>query len=101
MNDKLFRMIGLAYRAGSAKTGEARAAESIKEKRARLVVLSKDAAQNTAKKIEGLCKNHGVLLICAGSRDELGHYTGREFAVVVAIEDEGFAQAIEKTVKER
>ncbi len=96
MNNKLFRMIGLCYRSGKADTGEAKAEEKIRLQRAYLTVLSEDASENTAKKFRKLCEKNGVPLICTGDRELLGKYTGRDFAVVITISDENFADAIMK-----
>ncbi len=94
MNDKLFRMIGLAYRAGKIETGEAKTEDRLRHKKSRLVIISDDASENTRKKFQNLCENSGVRLIKAGSREDLGKYTGRDFAVVITIGDEGFANTI-------
>ena len=87
-------MIGLAYRAGKAEVGEAKTEDRLRRGKTRLVIISQDASENTAKKFKNLCMAANVSLIKAGTREILGKYTGRDFAVVLSVSDEGFANRI-------
>ena len=46
-----------------------------------------------------MCTYHNVPLCFFGSKDELGHFTGKEIRASVAILDEGFKNAITKQIK--
>ena len=96
MNEALMRIIGLATRAGKIEVGEGKTEDRIKNKKSKLVIVSLDASDNTARKFENLCKGNGIEMIRAGERDVLGKYTGREFAVVLTVSDEGFANRIKE-----
>lgn len=96
MNDKFFRMIGLSMRAGAVEVGEAKTEDRLRYGKSKLVIISKDASENTVKKFSSLCKNHGVPVVVAGSRELLGNYTGRDFAVVLSVSDEGFGKRLKE-----
>ncbi len=96
MNDKLFRIIGLACRAGKIEAGEAKAEDRIRHKKSKLIVMAEDASENTVKKFKKLCEDYGVKLIIAGNREILGNYTGRAFAVVLTVSDSGFAKTMQE-----
>ncbi len=96
MNEALMRIIGLATRAGKIEVGEGKIEDRIKNKKSKLVIVSLDASDNTARKFENLCIGNNIPMIRAGERDVLGKYTGREFAVVLTVSDEGFANRIKE-----
>ncbi len=100
MDEAVFRIIGLSCRAGKAEVGEAKAEDRIKHKKSRLIIISKDASDNTKKKIKSLCQNGGVGFIEIGNREILGKFTGRESAVVLSINDESFAKRIKELAKD-
>ena len=74
-DEKLLRFIGLAMKAGKLMLGDGRAVESIRAGKAKLVLISK-------------------LLDIFSDRNEFGQCIGRDFAVVAAVEDDGFAKRI-------
>lgn len=96
MTDKFFRMIGLSMRAGEIEAGEAKTEDRLRHGKSKLVIISEDASENTVKKFSSLCKNYGVPVVVAGSREVLGNYTGRDFAVVLTLSDEGFAKRLKE-----
>ncbi|MBR2916723.1 MAG: ribosomal L7Ae/L30e/S12e/Gadd45 family protein [Clostridia bacterium] len=96
MSEAIFRMIGLASRAGKAEVGEAKAQDRIKYKKAKLIIVSSDASYNTKKKFNALCQGAGIGYIEIGNREILGKFTGRENAVVLSVNDENFADGIKR-----
>lgn len=96
-SDRFFSTLGLAHRAGRTAVGEGAALDCIRGGEACLVVLARDASENTKKRFENSCSHHGAELIVRGDRWELGRSTGRELAVVVAVRDEGFAKSLTRT----
>ncbi len=91
---EILRLLGLVMRAGRLAVGEGRAEESLRGKRARLVMLAADASHNTSKKFHDKCAYYRVPLIILANKQELGACLGREFAVVAAVEDDGFAKRL-------
>ncbi|MBB5354843.1 MULTISPECIES: YlxQ family RNA-binding protein [Anoxybacillus] len=86
--------LGLANRARKVISGEELVVKEIQRKRAKLVILSEDASENTRKKISDKCSFYRVPLCYVDSRHELGGAIGKGARVVVAITDEGFAQKL-------
>ena len=94
-DEKLLRFIGLAMKDGKLMLGDGRAVESIRSGKAKLVLISKDASDNTKKKYRNMCEYRNLkLLDIFSDRNEFGQCIGRYFAVVAAVEDDGFAKRI-------
>ncbi|MBR2453266.1 MAG: ribosomal L7Ae/L30e/S12e/Gadd45 family protein [Clostridia bacterium] len=93
-NEKFFRMLGLATRMRGVVFGEGAARDSIKSGKAEIVIVSEDASDNTKKRFKNSCDFYGKRLIICGDRFLLGKYTGRTFAVVVAVTDKNIAKSI-------
>ncbi|MBQ2932905.1 MAG: ribosomal L7Ae/L30e/S12e/Gadd45 family protein [Clostridia bacterium] len=93
INDKFYRMLGLAVKSGNAVFGEGAAKDSLKSK-SQLVLVSADASDNTKKKFRNGCSFYNVPYIECSDRYSLGKATGKGFAVVVSITDKGFADSL-------
>ncbi|MGE8204043.1 YlxQ family RNA-binding protein [Heyndrickxia sp. NPDC080065] len=92
---KALSLLGLANRARKVISGEELVVKEIKNGRAKLVLLSKDASENTAKKIQDKCQFYQVPIKWISNRELLGTAIGKESRVVVAIMDLGFAKKLE------
>lgn len=90
-SEKFFRLLGLATRMRGIVFGEGAVKDAIKGGKAELVVLSQDASDNTKKKFFNSCEFYSVNILEYSDRFTLGRYTGREFAVVLAITNQGIA----------
>ena len=88
---KVLSYIGLATRARKSVSCEFSVENSVRK--AKLVVVSEEASENTKKKIRSLCEYYKVPLYVACSSAELGSACGKEFRMSVAVEDEGLAAA--------
>ncbi|MBR5155453.1 MAG: ribosomal L7Ae/L30e/S12e/Gadd45 family protein [Clostridia bacterium] len=93
-NDKFFRMLGLAVRAGSVAFGEGAVRDSIRSKVAKMVIVSQDGSDNTKKKFSDNCRFYSVPYFECSNRFDLGKATGRSFAVVMAVTNDGLAKGI-------
>ena len=60
---KLLGMLGLAKRAGKVSTGTFICEKMIKSKTAKLIILAKDASDNTSKSIKDACNYHKIKLV--------------------------------------
>lgn len=98
MTDKnrVFGLLGLAAKAGKVQSGEFSTERSVKSGRAYLVLVSWEASENTKKMFRNMCTYYKVPYYEFGSKEELGHATGREMRASLAIQDEGFSAAIRK-----
>jgi len=96
----ILQLIGLATRARKITTGEELVVKDIRSNKAKIVLLSTDASHNTSKKIKDKCKSYNVELHEFGDRYDLGHATGKEARVALAIIDAGFAKKLSGLLNE-
>lgn len=91
---KLLSLLGLATKAGKISSGEFSTEKAVKTGRARLVIVSAEASDNTKKSFTDMCTYYKVPVYCFGGKGELGHAMGKEMRASLAVLDEGFAKAI-------
>ena len=94
MIERLLNMIGLARRAGKVSTGAFVCEKMIKSRRARLVILARDASENTKKAVTDSCRFYNIRVIEISDMESLGHITGGGDRAVVSVNDNNFAKAI-------
>lgn len=99
--DKVRSLIGLATKAGKTVSGEFCTEKEIKTGRASLVIVAKDASDNTKKKFQNMCDYYEVPIRYYDDKDGLGHSMGKEFRASLAVLDEGFARSILKQLDTR
>lgn len=90
--DKAIQLLGLAYRAQKLETGEGPVLQAIRNRKAKLVMLATDASNNTKKQFYNKCEYYDVPLVEPIDRYALGHAIGKDFRVVIAVLDDGFAK---------
>ena len=90
--DKLYALIGLAVKAGKCALGSFACEESLKRKKAHIIIID-NSAQNTIDKIRNQCGDTPLIIL---HDDKLGSMTGRQGLKVAAVLDKGFAEAILK-----
>jgi ribosomal protein L7Ae-like RNA K-turn-binding protein len=91
---KVSNWLGLAFRAGSAVTGDQACMAEIRKGRAQLVLLAQDAGPNTKKKYQDKCAYYRVPLIEVLNKEELGRALGKHDRAAVVITNHGFAKNI-------
>ena len=94
--DKVLSLISLATKAGKTASGEFSTEKEVKCGRAALVIVAKDASDNTKKKFKNMCDFYQVPIYFYADKDTLGHAMGKQFRASLAILDEGFAKGIRK-----
>lgn len=100
IEQQITQLLGLATRARKTISGEGLVVNEIRSQKAKLVILSSDASKNTAKKINDKCASFNVELHVFGDRHDLGHATGKEARVAIAIMDDGFAKKLSGLLNE-
>lgn len=98
---KVLSYLGLATKAGRVSSGEFSVEKSVRQHRAKLVIVSEDASETSKKNFRNMCTYYKVPLYFFGSREELGAACGKEARVSAAIEDEGLAMAAVRELKQR
>ena len=91
---KIFSLFGLATRAGKIASGEFQTETAVKSGTAFLVVIAKDASDNTKKLFQDKSSFYKIPIIFFGTKEELGHAIGKEYRASLAILDKGFAETI-------
>ncbi len=95
---RVFGLLGLATKAGKVQSGEFSTEKAVKSGRARFVIVSEEASNNTKKMFRNMCTYYKVPYVEFGSKEELGRALGKEMRASLAIMDEGFSGAIKKLI---
>ncbi|HEY8364919.1 MAG TPA: ribosomal L7Ae/L30e/S12e/Gadd45 family protein [Haloplasmataceae bacterium] len=93
MNDWL-NLLGLANKAGKVVTGEESIISKIRKNQVALVIVAKDAANNTKKLYANKCDYYHVDYCEIGTINEISSAIGKVNRVAVGICDHGFAKGL-------
>jgi len=93
-NDPVCSYLGLAARGRNVVSGEFSCEKAVKEGRAFVVIVAKDASDNTKKKFKDKCSYRNIPYYEYADKDTLGHAIGTEMRAMVAVLDEGLTKAI-------
>ncbi len=93
---EVFRLLGLARRAGAVVPGTDAARQAIRQGEARLVVTAGDASPVQMKKIERTLKNQAIPRVTLGDRAMLGAAVGRGPTSAVVVTGASFAAELTK-----
>ncbi|MGI6678863.1 MAG: L7Ae/L30e/S12e/Gadd45 family ribosomal protein [Dehalobacterium sp.] len=96
--NRVFTLLGFAQKAGKVVSGETGSTAAINQKKAFLVILSEDATDSTKKRIKFLCRHNEIQCREWGSKIDLGNSIGKSPRAVVAVLEQGFADAILKSL---
>ncbi len=96
MTQKFTGMLGLAMRAGKLACGEGKAADAVRDGKAKLLLLATDTGPNTEKRFLNMTQFYQVPVLRPGNRTELGAAIGKKAAVVLAVTDEGFGKQLQR-----
>lgn len=101
MQNKFLSALGLARRAGKAVCGTDAVKDSVRKKRALLIVLACDVSQNTKKQINDTASYYGTqLLEVPYTMSELSDALGKLYSVAcVAITDIGLKTLVINSLK--
>ena len=94
--DKILSVMGLARRAGKLIIGHDAVMLSVRNNRAKTVLMTSDASQRHKREIDAAGFDGNVMLLTA-TMEEVGFAIGKK-SCIFALEDEGFVKAIEKTL---
>ena len=94
MNNKVLSLLGLATRSGNLVSGGFMTEKAVKGQKARLVLVSTEASDNTKKHFADMCHFYEVPIFFFGEMEQLGHSIGKEYRACLAVTDGGFAKSI-------
>lgn len=101
MNEKkVYSFLGLAMKAGKIASGEFQVEHAVKSGNAALVLVAKDASENTRKKFGNMCDYYRTPISRFGKMEELGMAIGKPFRATLAVTDGNLAKAIAKQMNE-
>ena len=95
---KILGLIGLSAKAGKIEYGADAVEEAIKKKKAKLVIVSEDAATRTKENFEFLSKQQQILFAIYAKKDELSKSIGKDNKAVLAITDKNLSNEIYKMI---
>ena len=93
---KILNLIGLATKAGKTASGEFSTEKAVKTGKARLVLVSEEASDNTKKMFSDMCTYYKVPYFEFGNKEELGHILGKQMRASLAVIDPNFSEALLK-----
>ena len=100
MDKRIVSMIGLCRRASLLVSGEYSCEKALQAGKAKLILVSQDASNNTKEKFMNKSAYYKVPICFCGSKEELGSAVGKEFRAVVIIMDINFSKKIQLLVEE-
>ena len=87
-------LIGLAYRARKVTIGTEITLNELRQGHVPLIILAKDASDNTIKKVTDKAKFYHAEVIMDLSSDEISKAIGKHDIKVVGLTDRGFSQLL-------
>ena len=92
--NRVLSLLGLSKKAGRLVSGEFSTETAVKTGKACLVLVSREASENTKKKFRNMCDYYHVPIYFYEDKYTLGHAMGKEFRASLAVLDAGFAKGI-------
>lgn len=97
MNDPCLHLLGLARKAGRIEVGEEPVGSSCRARKARVVLLAADAADNTLRRAQHFAEaGNTVCVQTPFAKGEIGMAVGRESCAMAALTDAGMAASFLK-----
>ncbi len=92
MDSAALSLLGLARKAGRIQVGEEPVGAACRARKARLVLLASDAADNTARRAAHFAQAGGVETVSVPfTKEQLGRAVGRNSCAMAALTDAGMA----------
>ncbi len=91
-------MLGIAMKSGNLVSGENMTHEAIRNNKAKLVIISNDASDNTKKKFKNASEYYNVPYIIYFDMDTLGRAVGKAARSSMAVTDEGIVKSLKKYI---
>ena len=96
-NNNILNMLGLALRAKRLEVGEEPVGAVCRARDCRLIIVARDAADNTFRRVRHFADAGQCLWISVPfTKEELGAAVGRTACAMMALTDIGFAESIAK-----
>ena len=96
--NRVLGLIGLSAKAGKVEYGADAVEECIKKGKAKLVIVSEDAADRTKENFEFLSKQQKIKFAIFANKEELSKTIGKNNKAVLAIKDKNLSNEIYKII---
>ena len=96
--DKVFRLLGLATRAGKIAFGYESVVDTINKNKAKLVLVAEDASERTKRNILRIAQENNVQVKVYGNIEKISSNIGKENKAVVCIKDVNFSKEMLKII---
>lgn len=96
--NKALRLLGLAKKAGKVSFGTESSIETIKMKKAKLVIVAEDASQRTKRNFQMICERENVEIRFFGTIESISQSIGQVNKAVIVIKDKNFSNEIVKII---
>lgn len=97
---KIYSMLGFAQKAGKVSAGTFAAKSSLTRRKAYLLLMSNDIADNSKADLVNACEKVKIPWVIVGSKYDLGTSVGKAYRVAVTINEQKMAQAILRVLGE-
>ncbi len=98
--NRILSLLGIAMKGRNLVSGESQTLDAIRNGSAMLVIVAKDASDNTRKLFTDKCSYYKVPLELYGTKQELGRAIGKDFRSSLGVCDAGLADVISRQLKE-
>ena len=98
--NKFYNFMGISKKAGFIVEGYNMCEEFIKRRKLYLIILSKEASENTKKKFNNYSQKYRVPVISGLAKEDLGRPLGLEEINIVGISDQKMAKQLIKLWEE-
>lgn len=99
--DKVLSLLSLCARGRNLVSGEFSTEKAVKEGKAELVIVAKDASDNTKKMFFNMCSYREIPIYFYAEKESLGRAIGKEMRSSLAVIDMGLAKNVATKLMER
>ena len=99
VQSKVISLLGLAMKSGNVVSGEYQTLDAVRKKKAKLVLVSEDASDNTKKLFFDKCAFYQIPVTEYGMKEDLGRAIGKDLRSSLAVCEVGLATAIKKQLE--
>lgn len=101
MKDKFISFLGIAKKAGKCIEGYNKCEESLRNNKCALIIVSKEASQNTREKFERMTNTRNIPIIIGCSGEDLSCILGRDKINIIGIVDTSMATKLSQLWNEK
>ncbi len=97
-DNRILGLIGIATKAGKVIAGSEAVEEAIINKKAKLVIVTKDASARTKDHIKRYCEQNKIMFSIFGVNEEMSKAIGKANKAVICIKDKNLGEEIYKII---